>query len=49
MRPNKAGGYIVDFSNVTGGECLVYKGYVDELKERFETRTFQIEKAIAEF
>ena len=49
VRPNKVGGYIVDFSNVTGGECLVYKGLVDELKERFETTTFQSEKAIAEF
>ena len=49
VKPQKVGGYIVDFSNFTGGECLVYKGVVDELKRRFEATTFEIQKAIAEF
>ena len=44
MKPHKVGGYIVDFSNVTGGECLVYKGVVDELKMRFEATALKIKK-----
>ena len=44
VKPQKVGGYIVDFSNVTGGECLVYKGVVDELIMRFEATALKIKK-----
>ncbi len=49
VKPLKMGGYIVNFSNVTGGKCLVYKGVVDELKMRFEATALEIQKATAEF
>ena len=49
VKPKKVGGYIVNFSNVTGKECLLYRRLVDELKGRFKATTFEIEKAIAEF
>ena len=49
VKPKNGETYIVDFSNVSGGECLVRESLVKDLKSEFRITTSNIEKAIAEF
>ena len=49
VKPKNDETYIVDFSNVRGGECLVRESLVKDLKSQFRITTSQIEQAIAEF